>query len=60
MLVMSRVANVVPHVVQVSGCFQQFPEIDTVAWLDLPAARAKIVNAQQAFLDRLADHLAIG
>ena len=43
-----------------SGQFQQFPEIDTVAWLDLPAARARIVNAQRAFLDRLADHLTIG
>jgi predicted NUDIX family NTP pyrophosphohydrolase len=43
-----------------SGQVQQFPEIDTVAWFDLPTARAKIVTAQQAFLDRLADHLIPG
>ena len=43
-----------------SGRFQQFPEIDTVAWLDLRAARAKIVTAQRTFLERLADHLTDG
>jgi predicted NUDIX family NTP pyrophosphohydrolase len=43
-----------------SGRTQQFPEIDVVSWFDLPTARTKIVKAQQAFLDRLAEHLATG
>jgi predicted NUDIX family NTP pyrophosphohydrolase len=40
-----------------SGRIQEFPEIDRVAWLGLESARAKIVAAQEVFLDRLADHL---
>lgn len=36
-----------------SGRMQTFPEIDRVAWLDLPAARQKIIAAQAAFLDAL-------
>jgi predicted NUDIX family NTP pyrophosphohydrolase len=43
-----------------SGEFQEFPEIDTAAWVDLTTARGKIIAAQRAFLDRLADHLATG
>jgi predicted NUDIX family NTP pyrophosphohydrolase len=41
-----------------SGRFQEFPEIDRVAWFGLPAAREKVIVAQRAFLDRLADHVA--
>jgi predicted NUDIX family NTP pyrophosphohydrolase len=36
-----------------SGRMQQFPEIDRVAWFDLPTAHDKLVTAQRAFLDRL-------
>jgi predicted NUDIX family NTP pyrophosphohydrolase len=36
-----------------SGRTAEFPEIDRVAWLDLPAARAKINAAQTLFLERL-------
>jgi predicted NUDIX family NTP pyrophosphohydrolase len=36
-----------------SGTMRTFPEIDRVAWLDLPAARQKILAAQAVFLDRL-------
>lgn len=43
-----------------SGLFRDFPELDAVAWLDLSTARDRIIVAQQAFLDRLADHLATG
>jgi len=38
-----------PH----SGRTQEFPEIDRVAWFDLPSAREKIKAAQAPFLDRL-------
>ncbi len=38
-----------------SGRKQQFPEVDRAGWFDLAAARAKINEAQRAFLDRLAD-----
>lgn len=37
-----------------SGRVQAFPEIDRVAWLSFEAARARIVKAQQGFLDQLA------
>jgi predicted NUDIX family NTP pyrophosphohydrolase len=40
-----------------SGVLREFPEIDRVAWLDLATARAKLVKAQGAFLDRLTEHL---
>ncbi len=43
-----------------SGRFREFPELDAVAWLDLSTARDRIIVAQQAFLDRLDDHLATG
>jgi predicted NUDIX family NTP pyrophosphohydrolase len=37
-----------------SGRTQSFPEIDRVAWFDLPTAAAKIVRAQAQLLERLA------
>jgi len=37
-----------------SGRRQEFPEVDRVAWFDLAAASAKIVQGQVALLDRLA------
>ncbi|TLS43672.1 NUDIX domain-containing protein [Streptomyces montanus] len=40
-----------------SGRTQEFPEIDRVEWLDVDRARAVIVKAQAAFLDRLAEHV---
>ena len=36
-----------------SARMQEFPEIDRVAWFDLPTAREKIKAAQVPFLDRL-------
>ncbi len=36
------------------GRLQEFPEIDRVAWFDLPTARVKINPRQEPFLDRLA------
>jgi predicted NUDIX family NTP pyrophosphohydrolase len=39
-----------------SGQLQEFPEVDRVAWFGLDRARAVIVKAQAAFLDRLAEH----
>ncbi|MER5836349.1 NUDIX domain-containing protein [Streptomyces sp. NPDC002130] len=39
-----------------SGRLQEFPEVDRVAWFGLDAARAVIIKAQAAFLDRLAEH----
>jgi predicted NUDIX family NTP pyrophosphohydrolase len=36
-----------------SGRIEEFPEIDRVGWFSLDAARARIVPAQAAFLDRL-------
>ncbi|MFE9438894.1 NUDIX domain-containing protein [Streptomyces sp. NPDC006602] len=41
-----------------SGQIQEFPEVDRVEWFDLDRARAVIVTAQAAFLDRLAEHSA--
>ncbi|SDS04868.1 NUDIX domain-containing protein [Jiangella sp. DSM 45060] len=38
-----------------SGRTQEFPEVDRVEWFPLDVAREKIVKAQAAFLDRLAD-----
>lgn len=43
-----------------SGRSQTFPEIDRVAWFDLPEARGKIVAAQAPFLDRLETALDTG
>jgi predicted NUDIX family NTP pyrophosphohydrolase len=39
-----------PH----SGEWRAFPEIDRVAWFDLPDGRAHLKEAQVPFLDRLA------
>ncbi|MEV6024953.1 NUDIX domain-containing protein [Streptomyces sp. NPDC052036] len=39
-----------------SGRLQEFPELDRVEWFGLDRARAVIVTAQAAFLDRLAEH----
>ena len=36
-----------------SGRIREFPEIDRVAWFDLPDARVRIKAAQAPFLDRL-------
>jgi len=41
-----------------SGRMQSFPEVDRAEWMPLPAARARVVKAQQAALDRLAELLA--
>jgi predicted NUDIX family NTP pyrophosphohydrolase len=54
-------ATVVPGVFSMewpprSGRTQQFPELDRVEWLGLERARAVIVKAQAAFLDRLVEH----
>lgn len=40
-----------------SGRRQEFPEVDRAGWLDLDAARRRIVPAQAAFLDRLVREL---
>ena len=39
-----------------SGRTQEFPELDRVEWFAPDRARAVIVTAQAAFLDRLAEH----
>jgi predicted NUDIX family NTP pyrophosphohydrolase len=39
-----------------SGRVQEFPELDRVEWVGLDRARAVIIAAQAAFLDRLAEH----
>jgi predicted NUDIX family NTP pyrophosphohydrolase len=41
-----------------SGQMREFPEVDRVEWFGLDRARALIVTAQAAFLDRLAEHSA--
>ncbi|WP_449349716.1 NUDIX domain-containing protein [Streptomyces shaanxiensis] len=56
-------ATVVPGVFSMewppkSGRVQEFPELDRVEWFGLERARAVIVKAQAAFLDRLAEHSA--
>jgi predicted NUDIX family NTP pyrophosphohydrolase len=38
-----------------SGRTREFPEVDRAAWFDLGTAREKILAAQAAFLDRLAE-----
>lgn len=40
-----------------SGKRQAFPEVDRAAWLDLRAAREKILAGQQALLDELEQRL---
>ncbi|MGY0065925.1 NUDIX domain-containing protein [Streptomyces sp. QTS137] len=39
-----------------SGRMREFPELDRVEWLSLDRARERVVSAQAAFLDRLAEH----
>jgi predicted NUDIX family NTP pyrophosphohydrolase len=41
-----------------SGRRESFPEVDRAAWFELDAARAKLVKAQAAFLDRLGERVA--
>ncbi|QDY79861.1 NUDIX domain-containing protein [Streptomyces qinzhouensis] len=43
-----------------SGRIQEFPEIDRVAWVDLPTARRLLVKGQIVFLDKLAELTAGG
>jgi predicted NUDIX family NTP pyrophosphohydrolase len=38
-----------------SGRVREFPEIDRVAWFDVPSAHEKIVAGQRPLLDRLAE-----
>lgn len=40
-----------------SDQWQEFPEVDRVAWFTPDEAREKLVRGQVALLDRLADHL---
>lgn len=40
-----------------SGTRRTFPELDRVAWLELDAARDKLVVGQRVFLDRLTAHV---
>jgi predicted NUDIX family NTP pyrophosphohydrolase len=40
-----------------SGKFQDFPEIDRFEWFPIGEARQKLVKAQTAFLDRLAERV---
>ncbi len=40
-----------------SGRLQEFPEIDRAQWFGVEVARAKILPAQEPFLDRLVDAL---
>ena len=40
-----------------SGRTQEFPEIDRAEWFPLALARAKLIEAQAAFLDRLEERL---
>jgi predicted NUDIX family NTP pyrophosphohydrolase len=41
-----------------SGEIREFPEVDRAQWFSLPDARARIVPAQAAFIDRLVESLA--
>jgi predicted NUDIX family NTP pyrophosphohydrolase len=40
-----------------SGRTREFPEVDRVAWVDLTAARQRLVGGQRLFLDRLLELL---
>jgi predicted NUDIX family NTP pyrophosphohydrolase len=40
-----------------SGKTQAFPEVDRAGWFQLPEARVKVIQAQAALLQRLAEHL---
>jgi predicted NUDIX family NTP pyrophosphohydrolase len=39
-----------------SGQFQQFPELDRVAWLPISQAQVKILKGQRIFLEKLLTH----
>ena len=41
------------------GRWQEFPEIDRAEWFAVPQARVKLMPAQEPFLDRLVELLAI-
>jgi predicted NUDIX family NTP pyrophosphohydrolase len=41
-----------------SGTMQKFPEVDRIAYFDLPTARKKILPGQRGFLDELVRKLA--
>lgn len=43
-----------------SGQTRSFPELDRVEWVDLEAARERLVTAQREVLDRLREHLGAG
>ena len=43
-----------------SGRVRSFPEIDRVAWFDVPAARTKVVKGQIPLLERLAERVSAG
>ncbi|MEU3712232.1 NUDIX domain-containing protein [Streptomyces catenulae] len=43
-----------------SGTVRTFPEIDRVAWCTPDEARTRLVTAQRAFVDRLAERLTAG
>lgn len=43
-----------------SGRRREFPEVDRVEWLPLTVARAKILPAQEPFLDRLVAEKGLG
>jgi predicted NUDIX family NTP pyrophosphohydrolase len=43
-----------------SGKTQEFPEIDRFEWFPIAEARQKLVKAQTAFLDRLAERIKRG
>ncbi|MEA2219153.1 MAG: hypothetical protein QOJ35_1779 [Solirubrobacteraceae bacterium] len=43
-----------------SGRREAFPELDRVAWFQIPAARAKLVKGQLELLERLAQRLTPG
>ncbi|MGZ8803429.1 MAG: NUDIX domain-containing protein [Mycobacterium sp.] len=43
-----------------SGKLREYPEIDRVAWLALPTARAKLLKGQRPLLDHLEDALGHG
>jgi len=43
-----------------SGKQQEFPEVDRAGWFDLESAKAKILQAQAEFLDRLLKRLESG
>ena len=42
-----------------SGKLQRFPEIDRAAFFSIPHARQKILPAEEPFIDRIVDSLAI-